>query len=160
MPVLRRRRDHLQASFDEPVVVVVLEQLGLARGDLGVECPLEDVPVIQAKVVELARILSDAEGVHAIELNISCPNVTGGIDFGTQPETCRRLIAAVRGACELPLLAKLTPNVTDVASFAKAAEEAGADAIGLKRALVRVRLAPASTLDAGAFCMTTTTESE
>ena len=82
--------------------------------------------------VELARILSDAEGVHAIELNISCPNIKeGGITFGCSLPGTHAVVSAVRKATNLPVIPKLTPNVTDVASFARAAEEAGADAISL-----------------------------
>ncbi|MEO6212718.1 MAG: dihydroorotate dehydrogenase [Vicinamibacterales bacterium] len=82
--------------------------------------------------VELARILSDAEGVHAIELNISCPNIKeGGITFGCSLAGTHDVVSAVRKVTTLPLIPKLTPNVTDVASFARAAEDAGADAISL-----------------------------
>ena len=82
--------------------------------------------------VEVARILSDAEGVHALELNISCPNIKeGGITFGCSLPGTHNVVSAVRKVTALPVIPKLTPNVTDVASFAKAAEEAGADAISL-----------------------------
>jgi dihydroorotate dehydrogenase (NAD+) catalytic subunit len=82
--------------------------------------------------VEVSRILSDAEGVAAIELNISCPNIKeGGIQFGCSLNGTFDVVSAVRKATTLPLIPKLTPNVTDVASFARAAEEAGADAVSL-----------------------------
>ena len=82
--------------------------------------------------VELARILSDAEGVHALELNISCPNIKeGGITFGCSRHGTADVVSAVRKVTRLPVIPKLTPNVTDVASIAKAAEDAGADAISL-----------------------------
>jgi dihydroorotate dehydrogenase (NAD+) catalytic subunit len=82
--------------------------------------------------VELARILSDAEGVGALELNISCPNIKeGGITFGCSLHGTFEVVSAVRKVTRLPVIPKLTPNVTDVASFAKAAEDAGADAISL-----------------------------
>ena len=82
--------------------------------------------------VELARILSDAEGVHALELNISCPNIKeGGITFGCSLPGTHTVVSAVRKVTPLPVIPKLTPNVTDVASFARQAEEAGADAISL-----------------------------
>src|SRR6187549_4286983 len=82
--------------------------------------------------VELARILSDAEGVAAIELNISCPNIKeGGITFGCSLTGTHNVVNAVRKVTPLPLIPKLTPNVTDVASFARASEEAGADAVSL-----------------------------
>jgi dihydroorotate dehydrogenase (NAD+) catalytic subunit len=81
---------------------------------------------------EVARVLSDAEGVGAIELNISCPNIKeGGIQFGCSLTGTHNVVSAVRKVTGLPVIPKLTPNVTDVASFARAAEEAGADAISL-----------------------------
>jgi dihydroorotate dehydrogenase (NAD+) catalytic subunit len=82
--------------------------------------------------VEVARILSDAHGVAALELNISCPNIKeGGITFGCSLPGTHAVVSAVRKVTSLPVIPKLTPNVTDVASFARAAEEAGADAISL-----------------------------
>jgi dihydroorotate dehydrogenase (NAD+) catalytic subunit len=82
--------------------------------------------------VELARILSDQPGVAALELNISCPNIKeGGITFGCSLPGTHAVVSAVRKATPLPVVPKLTPNVTDVASFARAAEEAGADAVSL-----------------------------
>ena len=82
--------------------------------------------------VELARILSDAQGVAALELNISCPNIKeGGITFGCSLTGTHNVVSAVRKVTNLPVIPKLTPNVTDVASFARAAEEAGADAVSL-----------------------------
>ena len=82
--------------------------------------------------VELSRILSDAEGVAALELNISCPNIKeGGITFGCSLHGTFDVVSAVRKVTRLPVIPKLTPNVTDVASFAKASEDAGADAVSL-----------------------------
>jgi dihydroorotate dehydrogenase (NAD+) catalytic subunit len=82
--------------------------------------------------VEVSRILSDHEGVAAIELNISCPNIKeGGIQFGCSLNGTYDVVNAVRKVTTLPVIPKLTPNVTDVASFARAAEDAGADAVSL-----------------------------
>src|SRR5712692_3606944 len=82
--------------------------------------------------VEVSRMLSEAEGVAAIELNISCPNIKeGGIQFGCSLNGTFDVVSAVRKVTRLPIIPKLTPNVTDVASFARAAEEAGADAVSL-----------------------------
>src|SRR5687768_14580514 len=82
--------------------------------------------------VELARILSDADGVAALELNISCPNIKeGGITFGCSLTGTYDVVNAVRKVTRLPVIPKLTPNVTDVASFARASEDAGADAVSL-----------------------------
>src|ERR671936_2776416 len=76
--------------------------------------------------VEMAEQLGREAGLAGLELNLSCPNVTGGIDFATVPEVTRRVVSRVRQACPLPLLAKLTPNVTDIVPVAQAAAEAGA----------------------------------
>src|SRR6266436_3994609 len=82
--------------------------------------------------VEVSRVVSDAEGVAGIELNISCPNIKeGGIQFGCSLNGTFDVVSAVRKATRLPIIPKLTPNVTDVASFARASEEAGADAVSL-----------------------------
>ncbi|MCC9628387.1 dihydroorotate dehydrogenase [Blastopirellula sp. JC732] len=78
---------------------------------------------------QMAARLSQYDEVAAIELNISCPNVSGGVDFGICPESCRELIAGVRQHCTKPLLAKLTPNVARIADVAAAAEDGGADGI-------------------------------
>jgi dihydroorotate dehydrogenase (NAD+) catalytic subunit len=81
---------------------------------------------------EVARVLSDAEGVDALELNISCPNIKeGGIQFGCSLTGTHDVVSAVRKVTKLPLIPKLTPNVTDPSSFARASEDAGADAISL-----------------------------
>lgn len=81
--------------------------------------------------VDMAVQLNREPGIAALELNISCPNVTGGVDFGIDADSCRRLVAAVRNACFLPILAKLTPNVTRIAEVAAGAAEGGADAVSL-----------------------------
>ena len=82
--------------------------------------------------VELATILSDVEGVAALELNISCPNIKeGGITFGCSLHGTADVVGAVRAATRLPVIPKLTPNVTDISAIAKAAEDAGADAVSL-----------------------------
>jgi dihydroorotate dehydrogenase (NAD+) catalytic subunit len=85
-----------------------------------------------AEYCEIARILSDADGVGALELNISCPNIKeGGIEFGCSLTGTYDVVSAVRKVTTLPVMPKLTPNVTSVSSFARAAEEAGADAVSL-----------------------------
>ena len=81
---------------------------------------------------EIARILDNADGVGAIELNISCPNISqGGMMFGSSLQGTHDVVSAVRKVTTLPVIPKLTPNVTDVASFAVAARDAGADAVSL-----------------------------
>lgn len=79
----------------------------------------------------MAQRLDAFEQLAGIELNISCPNVSGGVDFGTNPESARKLVTAVRERCQQPIIAKLTPNVTDIASIAQAAADGGADAVSM-----------------------------
>jgi len=79
--------------------------------------------------VAMCRRLDGLPGIAALELNISCPNVSGGVDFGVDPAMCEKVVAGARRACSLPIIAKLTPNVADIASIARAAEAAGADAV-------------------------------
>ncbi|MCU0874730.1 MAG: dihydroorotate dehydrogenase [Pirellulaceae bacterium] len=81
--------------------------------------------------VQMAAQLDREPGIAALELNVSCPNVSGGVDFGTDADSCRRLVAGVRSACGLPILAKLTPNVTRIADVAAGAADGGADAVSL-----------------------------
>ncbi|MDP2689037.1 MAG: dihydroorotate dehydrogenase [Deltaproteobacteria bacterium] len=82
--------------------------------------------------MEVAGRLDDAKGVAGVEVNISCPNVKkGGIVFGTDPDEAAKVISAVRKSTRLPLIAKLSPNVTDICVMARAVEDAGADAISL-----------------------------
>lgn len=79
----------------------------------------------------MADVLSQQTGIAAVELNISCPNVSGGVDFGTDPAMAARVVSAFRNSCSLPVIAKLTPNVTSVIPIAQAVAEAGADAVSL-----------------------------
>lgn len=102
-----------------------------------------DVPIIcnvVGKDIEeygkVAKALS-VDGVHALEINISCPNVKhGGISFGTDPKMAYEVTKAVKQNTNLPVIMKLSPNVTDIVSIAKAVEEAGADAISLINTLM------------------------
>jgi len=85
-----------------------------------------------SEFAELAAALDEAKGLSALELNISCPNVErGGMSFGAEPKQAARVVAAVRKAARLPVIAKLTPNVGDISEVARACEEAGADALSL-----------------------------
>jgi dihydroorotate dehydrogenase (NAD+) catalytic subunit len=81
--------------------------------------------------VAMCGRLQGLAGIAAIELNISCPNVSGGVDFGTDAAMCERLVADCRKAAATPLIAKLTPNVTSIAQIARGAESGGADGISL-----------------------------
>jgi dihydroorotate dehydrogenase (NAD+) catalytic subunit len=81
--------------------------------------------------VRMTARLKSLDGIAAVELNISCPNVSGGVDYGTDPTSCERLVADCRSATDTPIVAKLTPNVTSIPAIAKAAAAGGADAISL-----------------------------
>ncbi|MBI3989578.1 MAG: dihydroorotate dehydrogenase [candidate division NC10 bacterium] len=85
---------------------------------------------------ELAKRLSDQEGIGGLELNISCPNVENGMEFAQDPPLTSRLVQEVRKATPLPIIPKLSPNVTDIKVIARAAAEAGADALSLINTLV------------------------
>lgn len=81
--------------------------------------------------VAMAERVGHEPNVAAIELNISCPNVSHGLDLGVDPLVVNRLLRRIRSACPLPLIAKLTPNLTDITKIAAAAMEGGADAVSL-----------------------------
>ena len=89
-----------------------------------------------AGFVRLAERIAGEPGVAALELNISCPNVSGGLDLGTAPTLTEEVVREVRRVCPLPLVAKLSPNVTSIADIACAAEAGGADALSLINTLV------------------------
>jgi dihydroorotate dehydrogenase (NAD+) catalytic subunit len=86
--------------------------------------------------IGMAGRISTEAGLAALELNLSCPNVAGGLDFATVPEVTRRIVHGVREVCPLPIIAKLTPNVTDIAGIAQAAADGGADAVSLVNTFV------------------------
>ncbi len=102
-----------------------------------------DVPIVVNLVgyevgdyVLLAEKLSAAGGVHALEINISCPNVKHGCDFAVNPDLTAELISAVRKVTDLTLITKLSPNVTDMVPIARAAVDAGSDALSLINTLL------------------------
>ncbi|ETI66898.1 dihydroorotate dehydrogenase [Neobacillus vireti] len=107
-----------------------------------------DVPIIanvagslEEDYVSVAREISKAGNVHALELNISCPNVkTGGIAFGTIPEVAKQLTRKVKEVSRVPVYVKLSPNVTNIVEMAKAVEDGGADGLTMINTLVGMRL--------------------
>jgi len=124
----------------------MLNAVGLQN--IGVEAFIEeklpflrscDVPVIVnifGETVEeyarLAGILDGVDGVHGLEVNVSCPNIKrGGITFGADPAAAAEVTRSVKEATRLPVIVKLTPNVTDISAIARRVEEAGADALSL-----------------------------
>jgi dihydroorotate dehydrogenase (NAD+) catalytic subunit len=139
-----RRGNPPPRTFETPAGM--LNAIGLAN--VGVEAFIaEKLPALRAfdtavianifgetveEYVEVARRVSSAQGVAAVELNISCPNTErGGRIFGCDPDGTRRVVSAVRAACRLPLIVKLTPNVTDIVALARVAVESGADILSL-----------------------------
>ncbi|MDR2183983.1 MAG: dihydroorotate dehydrogenase [Clostridiales bacterium] len=89
----------------------------------------------------VARRLSQEDGIDMLELNISCPNISeGGVQFGTNWKLTESVVREVRKATRLPLIVKLTPNVTDIEVIAKAAEGAGADALSMINTLFGMRI--------------------
>ena len=89
----------------------------------------------------VAQRLSEEDGIDMLELNISCPNVSeGGVQFGTNWKLTERVVREVRKVTKLPLIVKLTPNVTDIEVIAKAAESAGADALSMINTLLGMRI--------------------
>jgi dihydroorotate dehydrogenase (NAD+) catalytic subunit len=85
----------------------------------------------ESDFLEMAEMIGREPGLAGLELNLSCPNVAGGLDFATDPALTRRIVAGVRAVCPLPLIAKLTPNVTNLVPIAQAAADGGADAVSL-----------------------------
>ncbi|MBU8877755.1 dihydroorotate dehydrogenase [Bacillus sp. FJAT-29790] len=107
-----------------------------------------DVPIIanvagslEEDYVAVAKEISKAKNVHALELNISCPNVkTGGIAFGTNPEVAKNLTKQVKEVSKVPVYVKLSPNVTNIVEMAKAVEDGGADGLTMINTLLGMRL--------------------
>lgn len=111
----------------------------LARRDVRVV--LNVVGRTVQEYVEVAQRAGEASRIDALELNISCPNVkAGGMSFGTCSESASRLVRAVRDVTNLPLIVKLTPNVTDIVEIALAVQEAGADVISLINTLTGMEI--------------------
>ena len=91
--------------------------------------------------VQTCKKFNDCKEVFAVELNISCPNVSGGgMAFGTNEEVAYNLVKEIKKECSKPIIVKLSPNVTDIVAMAKAVEKAGADAISLINTLVGMRI--------------------
>jgi dihydroorotate dehydrogenase (NAD+) catalytic subunit len=90
----------------------------------------------EQEFIDMAGMLAGETGIAALELNLSCPNVAGGVDFATDSQVTARVVRGVREACPFPVIAKLTPNVTDIAVIARAAADAGADAVSLVNTFV------------------------
>jgi len=115
LPHLRKRKD----------IVVIANVFGYTREDYR----------------EVTQILNDGEGIAAYELNVSCPNTkAGGITFGSDPVMLQEVVTACKSISRRPIIVKLSPNVTSIPVMAKAAEEAGADAISLVNTFVAMAI--------------------
>jgi dihydroorotate dehydrogenase (NAD+) catalytic subunit len=118
-------------GLDNDGIVAFIEHHLPYLGGLGVPIVVSIAGHDYDEFVAMAARLDSASGLAAIELNLSCPNVSGGVDFGIDAEMCRRVVAGSRSVCRWPILAKLTPNVADIASIAQGAAAGGADAISV-----------------------------
>lgn len=120
--VISRELPKLKKCFHKPVMANVS---GFSVSDYAYTCEL----------------LDKQEQVGFIEVNVSCPNVhSGGMSFGTQPSAAAEVTSAVKAVTKKPVIVKLSPNVTDIVSIAKACEQAGADAISLINTLMGMRI--------------------
>ncbi len=125
------------------------EQLPLLRA-IGVPIIVSILGETPEELADMARRLEGADGVAAIELNLSCPNIThrsAGLHPGMvaqDPEATAAMVGAARGATRKPLIAKLSPDVTDLAPIAQAAERSGADVLSLVNTFVGMSLDPAT----------------
>jgi dihydroorotate dehydrogenase (NAD+) catalytic subunit len=124
--------------------------VGMRCAEVRQGAPPAPVPVITnvmgSSVQEISRLLSACDEqpeIEAIELNVSCPNVKTGLDIGADPSQLREVVQAVRPMTAKPLIVKLTPNTADVSLCARAAQDAGADAVSLINTLRAMALAPA-----------------
>ena len=150
---LKPRRGNVQPRIVE-TAAGMLNSIGLQN--IGIDAILKDVapvwetwrvPVIAniagervGDYAELARRLDGVPGVSGIEVNISCPNVESGLDFGVEPRAAAEVTHAVRRQSDLPLIVKLSPNVTDIVSMAAAVADAGADAVTLINTFPAMRI--------------------
>jgi len=150
---VKPRRGNVQPRIVE-TAAGMLNSIGLQN--IGIDAILKDVspiwatwrvPVIAniagesvADYAELARRLDGVAGVSGIEINISCPNVESGLDFGVEPRAAAEVTHAVRHQTDLPLIVKLSPNVTDIVSMAAAVADAGADAVTLINTFPAMRI--------------------
>jgi dihydroorotate dehydrogenase (NAD+) catalytic subunit len=153
---LRPRRGNVQPRIAETPAGMI-NSIGLQN--IGIDAILRDVspvwatwrvPVIAniagdsvADYAELARRLDGVPGVSGIEMNISCPNVETGLQFGSDPGAAAEVTAAVRRKTQLPLIVKLTPDTGDIVAVARAVADSGADALTL------INTYPAMRIDIG-----------
>jgi dihydroorotate dehydrogenase (NAD+) catalytic subunit len=120
------------------IVRFIAEKLPFLK-ELGTKIVVNIAGETAEEFAELASMLAECEGVDALELNISCPNVAHGLDFATDPQLTEQLVRGVLRALDdraLPVIVKLSPNVTDITQIAVAAEAGGAHALSLVNTFV------------------------
>jgi dihydroorotate dehydrogenase (NAD+) catalytic subunit len=127
-------------GLQNPGIDCVVEEYAPHFAQLGCAVLVNVAGASVADYVHCARRIGAAAGIAGIELNISCPNIAGGLDFGRDPALAAALVAAVREATALHLMVKLTPNVTDIGLIARAVADAGADSISAVNTFVGMKL--------------------
>ncbi len=128
-------------GLQNPGVEVFISEKMPALRELGIPIIVNIAGESVADYIALAERLSDCADIAALELNLSCPNVKrGGMQFGIDSKLTEQVVAAVREATELPLIAKLSPNVTDIASIGEAACDGGADGLSLINTLLAMSI--------------------
>lgn len=124
-------------GLENPGIKVFLEEYLPPLLDSGVTVLANIAGNTVEEYAEMAAIIEARGGVAGIEMNISCPNVKkGGQQFGTDPDTVYQVVKAVKGQTRLPVIPKLSPNVTDIAAIARAARDGGADALSMINTLM------------------------
>jgi len=124
-------------GLENPGVDVFIDQYMPELRAQGVTVIANIAGNIPEEYAELARRLDQVEGIAAIELNISCPNVKqGGLQFGTDPDMVYQVVSMVKTNTQLPVIPKLSPNVTDIVAIAQAAQQGGADALSMINTLM------------------------
>ena len=124
-------------GLQNPGVGVVLREKLPALAEIGVPVIVNIAGETLEEYAEVAARLGESPVVSAIEINASCPNTErGGMQFGLEPGTLSELVRAVRAATALPLITKLSPNVSDIVPLARAAVDAGSDALSLVNTLL------------------------
>ena len=131
-------------GLTNPGIDAVLREKAPYWGSLGVPVVLSIAGERVADYQELVQRVDETPGISALEVNVSCPNVEGGLEFGQRPDIAAEVTRRVKAATSLPVIVKLTPNVTDVVEVARAVEAAGADALTLINTLVGMGIDPAT----------------
>ncbi len=127
-------------GLENPGAAAVAKKYGRVWAELGVRVIVNVAGYQVADYVAVVRELAGTAGVVAYELNVSCPNVKGGMLFGCDPGLAAEVTRAVKGETDLPVIVKLTPNAPDVVAVARAVEEAGADGLTAINTVLGLRI--------------------